>query len=366
MCCCVLEDVCEANPLPLKCGSVVQVWKATVNCLTTIGHQWRPTGRLLPLGDQWPLTRNTPPKVLPTKQWKPIGRLLPLGRKCHLVRSTTLKSLYRSFLVLDSGCSTTYDWRSLWSEFSEKFICGLFDSETTILVQLWDTGIMLLVKILKLPSGRKAQHAARAENLDSVDLIKGSRGFTWVKFLRSKDETPVFVINLLKQLQVETFRELLSRLALLNEGIRKSPLVEAAQTNTDISRLLVSLGRSWGYCLWCNLTEYGDVLKTRHVLWQKGYSQKIGVYVSQPEALLNQIVHHSCLPSKESSLRVKAGTPGMLYAATTSNTPGLNTSTSDIISSREQVEKGGVELYFVENRVSTARIYSLRHCRERF
>ncbi|GJZ26577.1 integrase, catalytic region, zinc finger, CCHC-type containing protein [Tanacetum coccineum] len=26
--------------------------------------------------------------------------------------------------------------------------------------------------------------------------------FTWVKFLRSKDETPVFVINLLKQLQV--------------------------------------------------------------------------------------------------------------------------------------------------------------------
>ncbi|GJT56232.1 integrase, catalytic region, zinc finger, CCHC-type containing protein [Tanacetum coccineum] len=26
--------------------------------------------------------------------------------------------------------------------------------------------------------------------------------FTWVKFLRSKDETPAFVINLLKQLQV--------------------------------------------------------------------------------------------------------------------------------------------------------------------
>ncbi|GJY71134.1 retrovirus-related pol polyprotein from transposon TNT 1-94 [Tanacetum coccineum] len=34
---------------------------------------------LLPLGDQWPITRNTPPKVLPTKQWKPTGRLLPLG-----------------------------------------------------------------------------------------------------------------------------------------------------------------------------------------------------------------------------------------------------------------------------------------------
>ncbi|GJW52048.1 retrovirus-related pol polyprotein from transposon TNT 1-94 [Tanacetum coccineum] len=38
------------------------------------------------------LTRNTPPKVLPTKQWKPTGRLLPLGRQCPLVRSTALKS----------------------------------------------------------------------------------------------------------------------------------------------------------------------------------------------------------------------------------------------------------------------------------
>ncbi|GKG45273.1 hypothetical protein Tco_0495351, partial [Tanacetum coccineum] len=50
-----------------------------------------------PLGDQWPLPRNTfrrskpmntPPKVLPTKQWKPTGRLLPLERQCPLVRST--------------------------------------------------------------------------------------------------------------------------------------------------------------------------------------------------------------------------------------------------------------------------------------
>ncbi|GKA67322.1 hypothetical protein Tco_0767130 [Tanacetum coccineum] len=59
---------------------------------TTIGHQWRPTSRLLPFGDQWPLTRNTPPKVLPTKQWKPTGRLLLLGRQCPLVRYTALKS----------------------------------------------------------------------------------------------------------------------------------------------------------------------------------------------------------------------------------------------------------------------------------
>ncbi|GJT43504.1 hypothetical protein Tco_0952219 [Tanacetum coccineum] len=116
---------------------VKQVWKATGKLFTTIGHQWRPTGRLLPLGDQWPLTRNTPPKVLPTKQWKPTGRLLPLGRQCPLVRSTTLKSdcmpadpqetiapvVQIVLWYLDSGCSKhmTGD-RSRLRNFMKKFI----------------------------------------------------------------------------------------------------------------------------------------------------------------------------------------------------------------------------------------------------
>ncbi|GKA52453.1 hypothetical protein Tco_0745768, partial [Tanacetum coccineum] len=65
---------------------VKQVWQATEKLFTTIGHQWRPTGRLLPLRDRCPLTRITPPKVLPT------GRLLLLERQCPLVRSTALKS----------------------------------------------------------------------------------------------------------------------------------------------------------------------------------------------------------------------------------------------------------------------------------
>ncbi|GJW85842.1 retrovirus-related pol polyprotein from transposon TNT 1-94 [Tanacetum coccineum] len=109
---------------------------------------WRPTGRLLPLGDQWPLTRNTPPKVLPTKQWKPTGRLIPLERQCPLVRSTTLKS-----------------------------DCLPADPQETI------THVVYNLACTNQPDPRDPM-------------------FTWVKFLRSKDETPAFVINLLKQLQV--------------------------------------------------------------------------------------------------------------------------------------------------------------------
>ncbi|GJY02608.1 integrase, catalytic region, zinc finger, CCHC-type containing protein [Tanacetum coccineum] len=39
-------------------------------------------------------------------------------------------------------------------------------------------------------------------DLARKDLVRGLPRFTWVKFLRSKDETPEFVVKLLKQLQV--------------------------------------------------------------------------------------------------------------------------------------------------------------------
>ncbi|GJY39422.1 hypothetical protein Tco_0425786 [Tanacetum coccineum] len=90
--CVVRSEMFVKQSPATKVWRVKQVWKAIGKLFTTIGHQWRPTGRLLPLGDQWNLTRNTLPKVLPTKQWKPTGRLLPLERQCPLVRSTALKS----------------------------------------------------------------------------------------------------------------------------------------------------------------------------------------------------------------------------------------------------------------------------------
>ncbi|GJZ46115.1 hypothetical protein Tco_0593711 [Tanacetum coccineum] len=135
--CVVRSEMFVKQSPATKVWRVKQVWKATGKLFTTIGHQWRPTGRLLPLGDQWPLTRNTPPKVLPTKQWKPTGRLLPLGRQCPLVRSTALKSdcmpadpqetiapvVQIVLWYLDSGCSKhmTGD-RSRLRNFVKKFI----------------------------------------------------------------------------------------------------------------------------------------------------------------------------------------------------------------------------------------------------
>ncbi|GJU23985.1 retrovirus-related pol polyprotein from transposon TNT 1-94 [Tanacetum coccineum] len=286
---------------------VKQVWKATGKLFTTIGHQWRPTGRLLPLGDQWPLTRNTLPKVLPTKQWKPTGRLLPLGRQCPLVRSTALKSdcmpadpqetiapvvqivLWVYYVEgLGHNLFSVGQFCDLDLEVAfRKHTCFVRDLDGVDLIKgsrgtnlytisvkdmMRSSPICLLSKASKnkswlwhrrlnhlnfgtlndlarkdlvrglprlkfekdhlcsacqLGKSRKATHKPKMINtitevlhtlhvdlcrLLRVQSINGKKyilvivddysGFTWVKFLRSKDETPAFVINLLKQLQV--------------------------------------------------------------------------------------------------------------------------------------------------------------------
>ncbi|GJY96131.1 retrovirus-related pol polyprotein from transposon TNT 1-94 [Tanacetum coccineum] len=190
---------------------VKQVWKATGKLFTTIGHQWRPTGRLLPLGDQWPLTRNTPLKVLPTKQWKLTGRLLPLGRQCLLVRSTALKSdcmpadphetiapvVHIVLWYLDSGCSKhmTRD-RSRLRNFVKKFIGTVrFGNDHFGAIMSYGDyviGDSVISRVYYVEGHRHnlfsvgqfcdsdlevafRKHTCFVQDLDSVDLIKGSR-----------------------------------------------------------------------------------------------------------------------------------------------------------------------------------------------
>ncbi|GJV16936.1 retrovirus-related pol polyprotein from transposon TNT 1-94 [Tanacetum coccineum] len=250
----------------------------------TPSDSWRPTGRILPLGDQWPLTRNTPPKVLPTKQWKPTAdpqeTIAPVAY--NLVVQIVL-------WYLDSGCSKhmTGD-RSRLRNFMKKFIGTVrFENDHFGAIMgygdyvIGDSVISRVYYVEGLGHNLFSvgqfcdsdlevafrKHTCFVQDLDGVDLIKGSHGtnlytifvedmmrsspicllskasknkswlwhrrlnhlnfgtlndlarkdlvrglprlkfekdhlFTWVKFLRSKDETPAFVINLLKQLQV--------------------------------------------------------------------------------------------------------------------------------------------------------------------
>ncbi|GKE67015.1 hypothetical protein Tco_1521176 [Tanacetum coccineum] len=70
-----------------------QVWKAIGKVLTSVGYQWRPTGRTFTLGEQCPLTRLTKPKVVPAMQIKNVSTSNSVITK--KLRHTTQKPLTR-------------------------------------------------------------------------------------------------------------------------------------------------------------------------------------------------------------------------------------------------------------------------------
>ncbi|GJZ22221.1 retrovirus-related pol polyprotein from transposon TNT 1-94 [Tanacetum coccineum] len=138
--CVVRSEMRMKQPSATKVWRVKQVWKATRKLFTTIGHQWRPTGRLLPLGDQWPLTRNTPPKVVQIVLW-----YLDSGYSKHM---TGDRSRLRNFVNKFIG---TVRFRN--DHFGAIMGCGDYVIGDSVISRVY-----------------------YVEGLDGVDLIKGSHG----------------------------------------------------------------------------------------------------------------------------------------------------------------------------------------------
>ncbi|GKA15997.1 integrase, catalytic region, zinc finger, CCHC-type containing protein [Tanacetum coccineum] len=85
---------------------VKQVWKATGKVLTSVGYQWRPTGRIFTLGEQCPLTRLTKSKVVPAKQTNNVSTIKTVitEKLCHtsqkqLTRYQRKNQQYQAVLV---------------------------------------------------------------------------------------------------------------------------------------------------------------------------------------------------------------------------------------------------------------------------
>ncbi|GJY02364.1 hypothetical protein Tco_0360516 [Tanacetum coccineum] len=85
---------------------VKQVCKATGKVLTSLGYQWRPTGRTFTLGEQFPLTRLTKPKVVPAMQTENVSTSKSVITKtlCHtaqkpLTRYQCRNQQYQTILV---------------------------------------------------------------------------------------------------------------------------------------------------------------------------------------------------------------------------------------------------------------------------
>ncbi|GJS24213.1 integrase, catalytic region, zinc finger, CCHC-type containing protein [Tanacetum coccineum] len=121
-----------------------RVWKATGKLFADIGYQWRPTGKKFTLG-----------KLNCGYQWRPTGKKFALGEMCPLTK-------------LSVKCRTGH-----------PLVSGL--------------------RLFKTYDGE----SFKAQELCRKGIEDANTRFTWVKFLRSKDETPEFCLQtFLKQILV--------------------------------------------------------------------------------------------------------------------------------------------------------------------
>ncbi|GJY53657.1 retrovirus-related pol polyprotein from transposon TNT 1-94 [Tanacetum coccineum] len=153
-----------------------RVWKETGKLFTNVGYQWRPTGKKFSLG-----------KLNCGYQWRPTGKKFALGEQCPLTKLPVKCHTGRP-LVSGLRLFKTYDGES----FKAQDLRRKVHQDR----QFCDSDLEIAFR----------KHSYFVHDMNGVDLLKvivdDYSRFTWVKFLRSKDETPEFVINFLKQIQV--------------------------------------------------------------------------------------------------------------------------------------------------------------------
>ncbi|GJV99006.1 retrovirus-related pol polyprotein from transposon TNT 1-94 [Tanacetum coccineum] len=129
---------------------VKQVCKATGKVLTSFGYQWRPTGRTFTLGEQFPLTRLTKPKVVPAMQTENVVQIV--------------------LWYLDSGCSKhMMRDHSRLRNFMKKFI-------ETVRFGNDHFGAIMSYGDYVIGDSVISSHSCYLRDTDGVELIKGSRG----------------------------------------------------------------------------------------------------------------------------------------------------------------------------------------------
>ncbi|GJW53676.1 retrovirus-related pol polyprotein from transposon TNT 1-94 [Tanacetum coccineum] len=207
--------------------------------------QWKPTGRKFTLGEQCPLTRFTKSKVASLQQPKHVVHIvlwyLDSGCLKHMTRNRSrLKNFMKKFIgtvrfrndhfgaimgygdyVIDLEVAFRKHLCYVRNEDNVELLKGSRSSNMyTISVEdmMKSSPIFLLSKASKNKSWlwhRQLNHLnfSTINDLARKDLSNNEKKyilvivddysrFTWVKFLRLKDETPELVIKYLKQIQV--------------------------------------------------------------------------------------------------------------------------------------------------------------------
>ncbi|GKA03100.1 retrovirus-related pol polyprotein from transposon TNT 1-94 [Tanacetum coccineum] len=191
----------------LKCSTTVLNLLRNIKTkyLETYG-KWKPTGRTFTIvGNSWPLTRITSANIVALKK-----------TTSHSVETQKqeLKVVQNGLWYLDSGCSKHMTGNRSVHELGYKFPRLKFQKDH-------------LCSACALGKSKKSSHQPKAEDTNQEKLcllhmdlcglmrvvsINGKRyilvivddysRFTWVRFLRTKDEAPEAIIKCIKNIQV--------------------------------------------------------------------------------------------------------------------------------------------------------------------
>ncbi|GJT09197.1 retrovirus-related pol polyprotein from transposon TNT 1-94 [Tanacetum coccineum] len=244
---CVLDYINNVNARAKSKSAKKQtkrkVWKPTGKMFTTIGYIWRPTGRTFTIvGNACPLTRITTtteaplrkPVVLDNETSKPAVTLVysrkPRKSKTNvpISKSKVLKSVSTNKKEPSpSWGSIVFDVPS--SSLDECRSSKLFSARHGLVQGLLKLKFEKdhLCSACAMGKSKKKPHKPKSEDTNQeklyllhIDLcgpmriasVNGKKyilvivddysQFTWVKFLRSKDEAPDFIIKFLKMIQV--------------------------------------------------------------------------------------------------------------------------------------------------------------------
>ncbi|GKA15892.1 retrovirus-related pol polyprotein from transposon TNT 1-94 [Tanacetum coccineum] len=163
-----------------KPKQVKQVWKPTGKILTNIGYQWMPTGRTFTLGEQCPLTRLTKSKVVHAKQTENVS-----SHGYNLYTISVEDMMKSSPICLFSKASKNKSL--LWNRHLNLLNFGTIN----------DLARKDLVRGLPRLKFVKDHLCSACQLVQTINgkkyilvLVDDYSRFTWVKLLRSKDETP--------------------------------------------------------------------------------------------------------------------------------------------------------------------------------
>ncbi|GJZ32315.1 retrovirus-related pol polyprotein from transposon TNT 1-94 [Tanacetum coccineum] len=258
------ELICVNINNSVKTSQQHNIWKPTGKVFTEVGYKWIPTGRLFTLvGNSCPLTRINSTKVVPIKET--ISHSVEIKKpeiKVYSRRPKQVKSVGSSkkAMIVESNIANNSEPNHLWgsnatnvpsssSRVNDSKYLGVVRFENGQIAKIMGYGDYQLGNLAKdgfargipklkfqkdhlcsacaLGKSKKSSHQPKAKDTNQeklyllhmdlcglihVESINGEKyilvivddysRFTWVKFMRSKDEAPDAIIKCIKNIQV--------------------------------------------------------------------------------------------------------------------------------------------------------------------